>query len=99
MPQLEQIELSTVDWEGTPIAVQQLVLALLAQNQELKARLSLIEEQIKQNSQNSSKPPSKDGLEAKPKGKKAKGERSRGGQPGHPGHERNFHALTMGGGH
>jgi Family of unknown function (DUF6444) len=48
------------------------VLALLAENQELKVRLSLIEEQIKQNSQNSSKPPSKDGFGAKLKGKKAK---------------------------
>lgn len=94
MPQLDKIELSTVDWEGTPIAVQQLVLALLAENQELKARLSVIEEQIKQNSQNSSKPPSKDGFGAKPKVKKAKGEKARGGQLGHPGHERNFHELT-----
>jgi transposase len=94
MPQLDKIELSTADWEGTPIAVQQLVLALLAENQELKARLSVIEEQIKQNSQNSSKPPSKDGLGAKPKAKKVKGQRNRGGQPGHPGQERNFHELT-----
>ena len=93
-PQLDKIELSTADWEGTPIAVQQLVLALLAENQELKARLSVIEEQIKQNSQNSSKPPSKDGFGAKPKVKKAKGEKARGGQLGHPGHERNFHELT-----
>ena len=93
-PQLDTIELSTVDWEGTPIAVQKLVLALLAENQELKARLSIIEEQIKQNSQNSSKPPSKDGFGTKPKVKKAKGERARGGQLGHPGHERNFHELT-----
>jgi transposase len=94
MPQLDKLELSTVDWEGTPIAVQQLVLALLAENQELKARLSVIEEQIKQNSQNSSKPPSKDGFGAKPKVKKAKGEKARGGQLGHPGHERNFQELT-----
>jgi transposase len=94
MPQLDRIELSTADWEGTPIAVQQLVLALLAENQELKARLSVIEEQIKQNSQNSSKPPSKDGFGTKPKVKKAKGQRNRGGQLGHPGHERNFHELT-----
>jgi transposase len=94
MPQLDKIELSTANWEGTPIAVQQLVLALLAENQELKARLSVIEEQIKQNSQNSSKPPSKDGLGTKPKAKKVKGERNRGGQLGHPGHERNLHELT-----
>jgi transposase len=94
MPQLDKIELSTADWEGTPMAVQQLVVALLAENQELKARLSVIEEQIKQNSQNSSKPPSKDGFGTKPKVKKAKGQRNRGGQLGHPGHERNFHELT-----
>jgi transposase len=94
MPQLDKIELSTADWSETPIAVQQLVLALLAENQELKARLSVVEEQIKQNSQNSSNPPSKDGFRTKPKVKKAQGEKARGGQPGHPGHERNFHELT-----
>jgi len=94
MPQLKQVDLSTEDWEGTPITVQRLVLALLAENQELKARLNIIEEQIKQNSQNSSKPPSKDEFGAKPKGKKAQGERARGGQFGHPGQERSFHQLT-----
>jgi transposase len=94
-PQLEGMELSTADWEGTPMAVQQIVLALIAQNQELKARLSLIEEQVAQNnSKNSSKPPSQDGFGAKPKPKKVKGQRNRGGQAGHPGHERNFHELT-----
>jgi transposase len=89
------IKLSASDWENTPIAVQQLVLLLLAENQELKARLSLIEEQIKQNSQNSSKPPSGDGFGVKKKEKKASGKRARGGQVGHPGHERNFHELSV----
>jgi hypothetical protein len=68
--------------------------AQLAQNQELTAWLGHIEEQVAQNSQNSSKPPSKDGFGAKPKPKKVKGQRARGGQSGHPGHERNFHELT-----
>ena len=92
--QLYGIELSASDWENTPIAVQQLVLLLIAENRELKIRLSLIEEQIKKNSKNSSRPPSGDGFGVKQQVKKTVGERERGGQIGHPGHERNFHELS-----
>jgi hypothetical protein len=63
--QLYGIELSALDWENTPIAVQQLVLLLIAENRELKIRLSLIEEQIKKTSKNSSRLPSGDGFGVK----------------------------------
>src|SRR5213083_2721355 len=58
------------------------------QNQALAARVAQLEEQVNQNSSNSSKPPSSDPPSAKsiptpvPSGKK------RGGQPGHPKHLR-----------
>jgi Family of unknown function (DUF6444)/Putative transposase DNA-binding domain len=86
--------LSASDWDNTPIAVLQLVLLLLVENRELKARMSWIEEQLKQNSKNSSRPPSGDGFGVKQQVKKTGGERARGGQKGHPGHERNFHELS-----
>lgn len=58
------------------------VKALEAQVEELKRRLDM-------NSQNSSKPPSSDGPDAKaPKKKKSGGTRRAGGQPGHEGHHR-----------
>ena len=59
---LDGIELNAVDWVETPQSVQELVLRLLAENRELKTRLSWLEEQTKQNSQNSSRPPSGDGF-------------------------------------
>ena len=77
-----------MDWVETPQSVQELVLRLLAENRELKTRLSWLEEQTKQNSQNSSRPPSGDGFGKKKPEAIAGEKRKRGGQKGHPGHER-----------
>ena len=85
---LDGIELNAVDWVETPQSVQELVLRLLAENRELKTRLSWLEEQTKQNSQNSSRPPSGDGFGKKKPEAIAGEKRKRGGQKGHPGHER-----------
>ena len=63
MKALDEMSLSAEDWRETPVAVQNFVKVLWAENQELKKRLSLVEEQIKKNSKNSSRPPSTDGLE------------------------------------
>jgi len=49
------IKVPQADWEATPPSIQSLVLALNEQ-------LNHLEEQLNQNSQNSSKPPSTDGL-------------------------------------
>ena len=57
------------------------VRALKGEVQELKARLG-------QTSQNSSRPPSSDGLQVKRKPPRAPSGRKRGGQPGHPVHQR-----------
>jgi len=69
------------------LALQERVEALQEQVHTLERRVAELESQLKQNSSNSNKPPSSDGL-SKPQPKnlrKGKG-RNPGGQPGHRGH-------------
>lgn len=54
----------------------------------LTARVAELEARLAQNSSNSSKPPSSDGLHVKPAPPKTPSGRRRGGQPGHPRHDR-----------
>ena len=61
--------------------------ALRAENARLNARIAVLEDRLRANSSNSSKPPSSDGP-AKPPPKGKSGKRRRGGQPGHPQHKR-----------
>jgi hypothetical protein len=91
LPPIEAI--SDADWAQTPERAKQLVESLLKrveqleqQYEELKVENAVLREQVKQNSQNSSKPPSQDvgkGFKPKPKGAKGK---PRGAQFGHEGH-------------
>jgi transposase len=69
-----------LDAEMTP-AVRAFVESLLARIAKLEARLGL-------NPQNSSLPPSTQHPHAKPKSRKRKSKKKRGGQPGHKKHER-----------
>jgi transposase len=94
MKALEEMNLTAADWRETPVAVQNLVKVLWTKNQELKKRLSLVEEQIKKNSKNSSRPPSTDGWEKKKSEKKSEEKRKRGGQKGHKGHERHLYETS-----
>jgi len=91
-------QISNADWAQTPESVKRSVVRLVErveqlerQYEALKAENTLLREQLKQNSQNSSKPPSQD-LEKgfKPKEKKEKG-KSRGAQFGHEGHEQKLY--------
>jgi transposase len=60
---------------------------LKAENAALRDRVQTLEEQVAQDSHNSHKPPSSDGLaKPKPKSLRPKSDRPTGGQPGHPGH-------------
>jgi len=65
---------------------------LVEENEQLRARVAELEEALKQNSGNSSKPPSSDPIGKKPKKRKrAKGKKRKpGGQPGHKGTRRNL---------
>ena len=89
-PQIDGIEIDPTDWANTRASIQSLVMYLVAENQELKDRLNRIEEQLRQNSQNSSKPPSQDGFQKKGFVVQEKSTKKRGGQPGHSGHEMKF---------
>ena len=62
--------------------------ALVAQIPILAARIAALEAQLRQNSSNSSKPPSTDGPHVKPAPPRPSSGRKRGGQEGHPRHER-----------
>lgn len=80
--------ISASDWQGTPVAVRQLVQTLLATVGQLQQEVAQLREQVNKNSQNSSKPPSSDPPAVKRKPPAAKGKRKRGGQPGHEGRGR-----------
>lgn len=94
-------EISEADWAQTPESVKQLVRSLLGrieqlerQYEELKAENALLREQVKQNSQNSSKPPSQDvSKRFKAKEKKPKGKR--GAQFGHEGHDPKLYPVEQ----
>lgn len=66
-------------------AVITLVESLVERINGLEARVEALENQLKKNSHNSSKPPSSDGFGKRTKSLREKSDRSSGGQPGHPG--------------
>lgn len=105
-PPLNQ-ELPDADWERTPASVKRLVesqaerlkqqeleLAQLKQQLgEVQGKIAILTEQKKQNSSNSSTPPSTDLPNAPKRQQKRKSGRKRGGQPGHQGHSRLLYAI------
>ena len=81
-------------WDATPRQAQELIITLIGQVQvltqqvlNLTARLEALEDQMRANSTNSSKPPSADPPGTLPN-RKSKSEKKRGGQIGHPGAHR-----------
>lgn len=87
-----ELNIPEADWEQTPASVRVILIALYHRVQQVDAlekRIAELEEQIKLNSSNSSKPPSSNGPRHKPDPPhKPKSGKKRGGQPGHKGHHR-----------
>jgi len=71
--------------KSDPESIVVLIEKMDARISQLEARITELESQIKQNSRNSSRPPSTD-VFIKPKSQRKKGERPVGGQKGHKGH-------------
>ncbi len=80
--------ISDEEWAATPAAVRVLVAALQEQAVALTARVAALEEQTRQSSRNSSKPPSSDPPSVPGRPARAPTGRRAGGQPGHVGHGR-----------
>jgi len=85
---------SKADWLATPEPVrkyivqqEQAIVKLTSRLEQLEKRTEKLEGRVKQNSQNSSKPPSSDSPFDKPKKQDKKKTRKRGGQKGHKGHQ------------
>ncbi|MHB8445182.1 MAG: IS66 family transposase [Acidithiobacillus ferrivorans] len=79
---MEQLDLSAMDHA----AKDDLIRFLLAENAELKSRITAFEVRLAKDSHNSSKPPSSDGLrKPAPKSLRQAGQRPKGGQKGHKG--------------
>lgn len=102
-PSLKPIErLSEADWAKTPVSVREVVEELAKRVEQLEQQLEqlqgeqqLLQEKGKQNSRNSSIPPSQEqgkGFKAK---RTPKSNKKRGGQPGHEGHERPLYPVEV----
>jgi len=85
---------SEEDFQATPepvrrhiIQLEDMVIKLDKETEDLKKRVSKLENRLNKNSQNSSKPPSSDSPYEKPLKKTEKSKRKRGGQIGHKGHK------------
>ena len=70
---------------GTVAQCHAVIAELRAQNLRLQEQLAALEERLKLDSRNSSKPPSSDGPGRGKRVKRRTSERRRGGQKGHPG--------------
>jgi transposase len=75
-------------WQTLPPAAQAVIVALLAANARLEARVREVEARVGQNSSNSSRPPSSDPPQTPRRPAGTPTGRARGGQPGHVAHQR-----------
>jgi transposase len=86
-------------WEQIPVASQAALRVLIASYEQrivaLEAEVAALKEQLQQNSQNSSRPPSTDGPTVKRAPPRESSGRKRGAQPGHLRYERTVVALEQ----
>ena len=108
MKKPEDLPIKPEDWEATPLSVQTLVVMLWEERQIMAAQITQLQKQVREhqmeierlqervgkNSQNSSKPPSSDPPDMKPKPPKDKKGSKAGGQPGHRGSGRKLKPLA-----
>ncbi len=85
--------ISPSDWGQTPASVRQLLTLLLADLTTLQERVTHLEAQAGQHSQNSSRPPSSDPPGVPPRPSRPGSGRPPGGQPGHVGASRPLKPL------
>ena len=83
---------SEEEFQATPepvrryiIQLEEVVIKLFKETQDLKKRVTELENRLNKNSQNSSKPPSSDPPYKKPSKKGKNSKRKQGGQKGHKG--------------
>ena len=79
-------EIPDEDWQQMSPATRTFIVQLVERMQQLEAQMQVLQEQLGQNSQNSSRPPSSDRpnqAKKKQTGRPKKSQRKRGGQPGH----------------
>ena len=93
---------SDEDFQATPepvrryiIQLEDLVIKLFKETEDLKNRVTKLENRLNKNSQNSSKPPSSDPPYNKPPKESKKSKRKRGGQKGHKGHQQKLMEPTL----
>lgn len=92
---------SDEDFQATPepvrryiIQLEDLVIKLFKETEDLKKRVTELENRLNKNSQNSSKPPSSDPPYKKPLKEVKRSKRKRGGQKGHKGHQQKLMEPT-----
>lgn len=107
MKKPEDLPIKSKDWEATPLSVQTLVVMLWEERQVMAAQImqlqkqviglqmeiERLQEQVGKNSRNSSKPPSSDPPNMKPRPPQDKKGGKAGGQPGHRGRGRKHKPL------
>lgn len=83
IPPVDEAQLATL-----PQWAADLIRLLIAENKKLKERIEVLEAKLRQNSSNSSRPPSTDGFQKPRPWRKTKSNGKPGGQPGHEKKER-----------
>lgn len=90
---LSLTQITTEDWEKTPVSVKACVLGLTQRIEQLEEQMAQLQEQVNRNPGNSSQAPSQAGAKGFKAKAKEKSGKKRGGQAGHKGHQQLLYAL------